>query len=78
MAARRWISSPGGRVKRWAKSRNDERPGWITTRFWRQVPPRWYRNEWNRRERRRAALALWHGEAHARPYVHPRETARYW
>ncbi len=78
MAATRWKTLPGGRVTRWRKSRGDERPGGSTTWFTRQVPPHWYRNLHNRRERRRVAQACAQGKVEACPYVHPRVAAWYW
>lgn len=41
MAVCTWTSVPGGRPKRWKKSRTDARLGWATTRFGWQVPPHW-------------------------------------
>lgn len=78
MAAQRWIVLPGGRPMRWKKSRADARPGILTTRFVRQVPPHWYRNTLNRRERRRARWAIICGDAHAGPHVHAHTAAWYW
>jgi hypothetical protein len=78
MASTKWVRLPGGRWKRWKKSRSDDRPGVATTWFVNQVPPHWYRNVMNRRERRRLARALFRGEAHAGPYVHPRVAAWHW
>jgi hypothetical protein len=78
MAAKKWIRLPGGVWKRWTKSHNDDRPGSGATGFGRQVPPHWYRNVLNRRERRRAARALYRGEAHAAHHVHPRVAQWYW
>jgi hypothetical protein len=70
MAQRRWKILPGGRIKRWkATSRGCE---------WLCVPPRWYRNRLNRKERRRSQAAIKRGYCEARPYVHPREAAWYW
>lgn len=69
MAAQKWIVLPGGRVKRWKRARTAKRQ---------TVPPRWYRNRLNRRERRRAWHALFRGDAHAHPYLHPREASWYW
>ena len=78
MAVRKWTSVPGGRPKHWKKSRGDTRPGWATTQFGRQVPPHWYRNTLNRRERRRVFRAVARDEAERWPYVHPREAGWYW
>ncbi len=78
MATRRWKVLPGGRVTRWRKSRGDDRPGDGTTIWVFRVPPHWYRNLLNRRERRRAAEASSRGETEVGPYVHPREAAWYW
>ena len=70
MAQRRWKTLPGGRVKRWkASSQGCE---------WLGVPPRWYRNRLNRRERRRSRAAIIRGKGEATPYVHPREAPWYW
>lgn len=71
MASKQWITLPGGRIKRWKKSRTENRS-------WLGVPPRWYRNLFNRKERRRCREALGLGHAEARPYVHPRKAAWYW
>lgn len=73
MAKKKWMVLPGGRLKRWRKSMSE-----LGCRFTRQVPPRWYRNSLNRKERRRAARAIRRGEAHRNAYVHPREAAWYW
>lgn len=70
MAKRRWKALPGGRIKRWKAS--------ATSKGWGGVPPRWYRNQLNRRERRRARIAIRLGTAEALPYVHPREAPWYW
>jgi hypothetical protein len=78
MASKKWITVPGGRIKRWKKSRTEHRPGGGSSRFPRQVPPHWFRNLYNRRERRLCRAALLSGEADARPYVHPREAAWFW
>lgn len=78
MAVRKWAVLPGGRVKRWKKSRTDDRPGARTTWFARQVPPHWYRNALNRRERRRASRAILRGDADASPYLHPRAATWFW
>jgi len=70
MAQRRWKILPGGRIKRWkASSQGCE---------WLGVPPRWYRNRLNRRERRRSRAAISRGQAEATPFVHPREAPWYW
>jgi hypothetical protein len=78
MAAQKWLVLPGGQLKRWKKSRSDDRPGDGTTWFIRQVPPHGYRNTLNRRERRRAWRAVFAGDAHGGPYVHPREAGWFW
>jgi hypothetical protein len=69
MASKKWIVLPGGRIKRWKRARTDVRQ---------LVPPHWYRNRLNRRERRRSWRAVFRGDAHAYPYVHPREANWYW
>ena len=75
MAKRVWKALPGGRLKCIKKSRTDLRPGgWAFG----GVPPHWYRNRLNRRERRRAREAAQGGELHAYPYVHPRGAPWYW
>jgi hypothetical protein len=71
MASKKWVTLPGGRVKRWKKSRT-ESPSWLG------VPPRWYRNLFNRKERRRCREALGLGHAEPRLYVHPRKAVWYW
>jgi hypothetical protein len=78
MASQKWRELPGGRVKRWKKSAGDFRPGGGTTRFAGGVPPRWYRNLLNRRDRRRAVEALHRGAVEPWPYVHPREAPWFW
>ncbi len=75
MAAEKWITRSDGRIVRWRKSHTDDRPG-IST--WPPVPPHWYRNQLNRRERRRARGAIGNGEAQAAPYIHPRCADWYW
>jgi hypothetical protein len=70
MAQRTWKIIHGGQIKRWkASSQGCEWPG---------VPPRWCRNNFNRRERRRSRAAIQRGQGDATPYVHPREAAWYW
>src|SRR5581483_12171828 len=61
MAAKKWLRLPGGLVKRWKKSGGDDRPSGAVD----QVPPHWYRNRLNRRERRRVFRAVHRGEAEA-------------
>lgn len=73
MASKKWITLPGGRIKRWKKSRTEEGAG-----FPHEVPPHWFRNLYNRRERRRVSRALRLGVAEAWPYIHPRRAAWYW
>jgi hypothetical protein len=75
MAAEKWIAPSNGRIVRWRKSHTDDRPGSST---WLGVPPHWYRNQFNRRERRRARRAIVHGDVQAAPYVHPRVAGWYW
>ena len=70
MSTRKWIVLPGGRLKKWSASR--------TPSIWGGVPPRWYRNLLNRRERRRVFRAIQNGSADGHPYVHPREAPWYW
>ena len=70
MAQRRWKVLPGGRIKQWKASAEGCE--------WLGVPPRWYRNIYNRRERRRSRVAIKRSRGEASPYVHPREAAWYW
>jgi hypothetical protein len=37
MASKKWLTLPGGRTKRWKKSRTEDRPGWGSSRFPNQV-----------------------------------------
>lgn len=71
MAKKKWVVIPGGRIKRWKKSEHG--CDWID-----QVPPHWYRNYLNRKERRRSKQALFNGDECGFPHVHPREAAWYW
>ena len=73
MPKKRWIVLPGGRIKRWRKSESERGCRWID-----RVPPHWYRNLLNRRERRRARVVMVRGELERFPHVHPREAAWYW
>lgn len=52
MAARKWITLPGGRIKRW-KGRAHER-GW----FWPDSEPHWFRNRYERRVRQEVRRAV--------------------
>jgi hypothetical protein len=70
MATRSWIVLPGGRIKRWNVSKAKE--------SWGGVPPRWYRNTLNRKERRQTREAIRRGVGERFPYVHPREAGWYW
>jgi hypothetical protein len=70
MARRIWKGLPGGRSKRWKSSGG----GCI----WAGIPPRWYRNMLNRKERRRMRSAVRQGEPHRFAYVHPRCAGWYW
>jgi hypothetical protein len=70
MATRTWIVLPGGRLKKWSASHT---PG-----IWGGVPPRWYRNLLNRKERRRVNRAIQSRSAERHPYVNPREAPWYW
>jgi hypothetical protein len=70
MARRSWIVLPGGRIKRWKAS---ARPN-----IWGGVPPHWYRNMLNRKERRRVRRALKRGVAERFPYIHPSGAGWYW
>lgn len=77
MATKKWIVLPGGRVKRWKKSRCEDRPGGWTSGYW-PCPPHWYRNSLNRKERRAARRSIRRGEETARFHVHPRVAPWYW
>jgi hypothetical protein len=33
MASKKWLTLPGGRIKRWKKSRTEDRPGWGSSAF---------------------------------------------
>ena len=70
MASREWVVLPGGRIKR-RKASAKPNP-------WGGVPPHWFRNGLNRKERRQAGLALRQGKAERFPYVHPRSAGWYW
>ena len=70
MAQRTWKILPGGRIKRWKGSSRGSR--------WLGVPPHWFRNSLNRRERRRTRAAIRLGRGEATPHVHPREAAWHW
>jgi hypothetical protein len=78
MAKRNWIQMPGGRLKRWKKSRSERRPGHGTARWGTEVPPGWYRRMLNRRERSLLREALGRDEAEGWAYVHPRVAGWYW
>jgi hypothetical protein len=69
MAVRKWIVLPGGRIKRWKQARADNRA---------IVPPRWYRNHLNRRDRRLATRAIAHGMDQPYPHIHPHTAGWYW
>jgi len=73
MARKKWIVIPGGRIMRWKKSESIS-----GTCFTRKVPPRWYRNHLNRRERRRSKQAMFLGRETGHPLVHPREAGWFW
>lgn len=73
MARTKWIVIPGGRLKRWKKSESETRAC-----FTRRVPPHWYRNYLNRKERRRSKQALFRGREDGYPHAHPREAGWYW
>jgi hypothetical protein len=70
MAKRRWKVLPGGQIKHWKGSSRG--------RDWMGVPPHWYRNLHNRRERQRSREAIARGGGEPVPYVYPREAAWYW
>jgi hypothetical protein len=69
MAAKKWIVLPGGRIVRWKGARAGSRQ---------IVPPRWYRNSLNRRDRVLARRAVAVGQDRTYPYVHPHSAGWYW
>lgn len=73
MAKKKWIEIPGGRVKRWKKSRAES-----GCKFGRNVPPHWYRNFLNRKERYLAKKAILREETHVFPLVHQHTASWYW
>lgn len=73
MARKKWVIIPGGRIKGWKKSES-ESGCWFSHR----VPPHWYRNHLNRKERRRSKQAMFRGREAGHPIVHPREAGWYW
>ncbi len=73
MARKQWIVIPGGRIKRWKKIESES-----GACFARQVPPHWYRNYLDRKERRRSKEAMHNGSEYGFPHVHPREADWYW
>jgi len=73
MAKEKCVVIPGGRIKRWKKSETEH-----GCYFAKRVPPHWYRNHLNRKERRRAKTAISKGTAHCFSCVHPREAGWYW
>jgi hypothetical protein len=73
MAKKKWIAIPGGRIKRWKRSESES-----GCRFAKKVPPHWYRNYLNRRERRRSLASIQKNECLAFHFVHPRTAGWYW
>ena len=73
MARKEWVVIPGGRIKRWKKSESES-----GSCFSRQVPPHWYRNHLNRKERRRSKQAMFRGREYGHPHVHSGEAGWYW
>jgi hypothetical protein len=69
MASKKWIILPGGRVKRWKQARATKRQ---------IVPPRWYRNSLNRRDRRLARAAVRTDRDQRYPHVHPHCAGWFW
>jgi hypothetical protein len=74
MAKQRWIILPGGKIKRWKISESELKSKISIS----AVPPHWYRNHLNRKERRRSKIAIFRGETDVRWFVHPREASWYW
>lgn len=72
MATKKWKVLPGGRLVRWKQAEGEYRLPWR-----KRVEPRRVRNALNRRERRRAAEAIFRGDVEARPYIHPHEANTY-
>jgi hypothetical protein len=70
MARRKWKVLPGGKLKQWKASKHP--------RTWGGVPPHWYRNMLNRRERRLADRTMHEGCGQLFPLVHPRGASWYW
>lgn len=75
MAKKKWILLSEGRIKRWKKTNDKPRKCFWSTKG---VPPHWYRNHLNRRERRKSKIALIKENAHRFPYIHPRVASWYW
>jgi hypothetical protein len=73
MAKKKRFKLENGRLKRWKKSENES-----GCKFGRQVPPHWYRNYLNRKERRKSRQAVGKNEAIAFPYIHPSTASWYW
>jgi hypothetical protein len=74
MAKKKWITLPGGRIKRWKKSENESGCNWVH-----KTTPHWYRNYLNRRERGKSRQAIFKGKAHSSfPYIHPGSASWYW
>ena len=71
MAKTKWIVLPGGRIKRWKQAKLDSDFIW-------SVPPHWYRNYLNKKERQKFRKALKNGKAHCFPYVHPHTADWFW
>ena len=71
MAKKKWITVSGGGIKCWKRSERGCCYGY-------GVPPHWYRNCLNRRERRKSRQAILKGEAHCFPYIHPSTANWYW
>ena len=64
-----------GRAYQTLEERSEGESGcWFSHR----VPPHWYRNHLNRRERRRSKQAMFRGREAGYPDVHPREAGWYW
>ena len=72
MAKNKWKVISGGRIKRWKKSESESSCRWM-----KRVPPHWYRNYLNRKERSRFKKALFNGTEHSFPFV-AKEASWYW
>jgi hypothetical protein len=69
MASKRWMVLSSGRIKRWKQTRASDRQ---------IVPPHWFRNALNRKDRRKARGAIALGADQMYPFVHPHTASWYW